>query len=128
LRPKYIDLYIAIDLHVRALIRSSVLVGSGGGISAEARQFHFERIREGARRGGVSSGEKRRANREKRWESSALEIAKKYRKSNPGASQDDVATEIAAAWKAETKVPGHVTLKHFVSRMEHAGDLAKRQT
>jgi hypothetical protein len=110
------------------LIQSISATTMAAAFSRPIQKYHRAPNVRGGARGGARSGEVRRANREKRWESSALEIAKKYRRLNPGASQDEVATEIAAAWKAKTKIPGYITLKRFVSRMEHAEHLAKRQT
>ena len=85
------------------------------------------RVKAGATSGGTKSGKTRQRKRAETWEPIAREMAKGIRAENPTFSQDDVATEIDAGWKATTwDPPGHSTLKGLISRMEQAGELPKR--
>ena len=85
------------------------------------------RAKAGATSGGAESGKARQRKRAETWEPIAREMAKGIRAENPTFSQDDVATEIDAGWKATTcDPPGHSTLKGLISRMEQAGELPKR--
>jgi hypothetical protein len=86
------------------------------------------RVKAGAMSGGSKSGQERRRKRAETWEVIAKEMAKDIRARYPTLSQDKVAAEIYAGWKATTCDPrGHTTLKGLISRMEKAGELPKRQ-
>ena len=86
------------------------------------------RVKIGATSGGAKSGAVRRQKRAASWEPIAKEMAKGIRTENPTFSQEDVASEIEAGWKATTcDPPVHSTLKALISRMEQAGELPKRQ-
>jgi hypothetical protein len=85
------------------------------------------RVKAGAASGGTKSGKTRQRKRAETWEPIAREMARGIRAENPTFSQDDVATEIDAGWKATTcDPPGHSTLKGLISRMEQAGELPSR--
>jgi hypothetical protein len=86
------------------------------------------RAKAGATSGGAKSGVVRRQKRATSWEPIARQMAKDIRADNPTLSQDALATEIDAGWKAANcRPPGHPTLKGLISRMEKAGELPKRR-
>jgi len=72
-----------------------------------------------AKEDGVKSG---RVRGNAPWKQIAEKLAISTRQCEPSFSQDDVATDIATAWKEETpKPPTHETLKKFISKLEHSG-------
>ena len=60
------------------------------------------RVKAGATSGGAKSGAVRRQKRAASWEPIARQMAKDIRAENPTFSQDALATEIDAGWKATT--------------------------
>jgi hypothetical protein len=76
------------------------------------------------REAGVKSGQARKA---APWRGPATELAKAACAKDPTASNEDIATEIAAGWKCKTlECPGHRTLEKLVSSLRTDGTLPKR--
>jgi hypothetical protein len=102
----------------------TALVGSGGtGISREPIAYHFKGS---GSRGGVKSGEARRAKRAVTWEPPALEMAIRYRLQHPKSSQALVAEHLLDQ-RSPSMPKDFKTLKDFVSRAEREGRLPRRQ-
>jgi hypothetical protein len=77
-------------------------------------------------RGGIKSGEVRRAKAEETWIPHATELAISIRNEPEMLSQDDTALEIAARWKkADVNAPGQKSLKGLISRLEKDGIIPK---
>jgi hypothetical protein len=93
------NLFDVMYRHIYLLIRASVLVGSAGAVSEEARSFHLAPIKQGAQRGGKKSAEIHRQKIEAGWKSIARPMVKQIRDEHPDWSQDDVVDDIRAGWK-----------------------------
>jgi hypothetical protein len=110
------------------LMWSAILLGSGTGVSDEAREYHLSPIKSGASRGGKKSVETRTTKRGV-WEPHAKELALAEREKHPASSQDTVVNEIIYGWKHEEveAPPSHSTLKRLISRWEKSGELPRRR-
>lgn len=77
-----------------------------------------------AREAGMKSGRARQA---APWRGPATELAKAACAKDATASNEDIATEIAAGWKCKSlECPGHRTLEKLVSARRADGTLPKR--
>jgi hypothetical protein len=74
--------------------------------------------RGGARKAGYASGKSRR-----KWESHALELAKRITEENPNLSQVALAESIRDAWSKVDKRPGSKSLISFLSLAEDSGQI-----
>jgi hypothetical protein len=77
-----------IFLHIHKLIEASVLLGSGGAISDEARRFHRAPLSAGGAKGGKEAARKAKENADARWRNKAAELHKINR---PPLSQERLA-------------------------------------
>jgi hypothetical protein len=80
--------------------------------------------KDGGSLGGVKGGMTRRQNA-KVWQAHALELALERRAANPSLSQTNLAADVQAYWRRDTKAPGVDSIVRFIRRAEDDGKLPR---
>jgi hypothetical protein len=111
---------LAFELAIRALFT---------GLRVGLNQDEVEKLRAGARAefsrlGGKKSGEARKKGRP--WTPHAEKLALEAHSANPNASDETLATEVAASWKLKSQYPSHRTLTQFMSELRKSEILPQR--
>jgi hypothetical protein len=88
MRPKTPNRVDNIYLRMHRLMLASVLLGSGGAISDEARHFHRAPLSQGGTKGGIKTGRIHKEKADARWRDKATELYKIHR---PTLSQERLA-------------------------------------
>jgi hypothetical protein len=110
------------DLELARLVNMSIHLGRLLERADAATAIeNYARSKQGAKRGGVNSGDTRRM---RPWRAIAKDMILKIRQEHPQYSASDIASDVSAGWKVrKPRAPSHETLQKYVYELKRAGEI-----